>query len=135
MSRSMITLAAIAAITLGSIFSAPAVARGGFGGGGFGGGAHMGGFGGGAHMGGFGGGAHMGGFGHGAFAHPGGVRQFGAARPFAFSGRHFAFHNRFAFRHRFFRDRFAFIGAPLAYDDCYSRVWTQWGWRRVNVCY
>jgi hypothetical protein len=127
MSRSMsIALAAVAAITLGSIFSVPAMARGGFGGGG-----HVGA----AHMGGFGGAAHMGGFGHAAFAHPGGVRQFGVARPFVFPGHHFAFHNRFAFRHRFFRDRFAFIGGPLAYDDCYTRVWTQWGWRWVNVCY
>jgi len=123
-----IALAAVAAITLGSVFSAPAMARGGFGGGG-------------GHM---GGGVHMGGFGHAAFAHPGGFGHFGAARPFGFPGhhvmfpgRHFAFHNRFAFRHRFFRHRFAFIGlgVPLAYDDCYRRVWTEWGWRWVNVCY
>lgn len=132
-----IALTAAAAITLGSAFSAPAMARGGFGfGGGAGhmGAAHMGA----AHM----GAAHMGGFGHAAFVRPGGVGQFGAARPFAFPshhfmfpGHHFAFHHRFAFRHRFFRNRFAFIGVPLAYDDCYRRVWTEWGWRWVDVCY
>jgi hypothetical protein len=44
-------------------------------------------------------------------------------------GRHFAFrHGRF-FRHR----RFAFVGG--FYDDCYTRVWTRWGWRWIYVCY
>ena len=48
-------------------------------------------------------------------------------------GNMFTFQNRFAFRHHFFAHRFAFIGAPL-YDDCYTRVWTRWGWRRIWVC-
>jgi len=51
----------------------------------------------------------------------------------------FFFHNRFV-HHRFFRNRFAFfVGAGFPaysyFDDCYSRVWTPWGWRWQYVCY
>ena len=50
------------------------------------------------------------------------------------------FHRSFAFRHhhRFHRfHRFAFIGAPFAYaayDGCWRRVWTGYGWRWADVC-
>jgi hypothetical protein len=70
-----------------------------------------------ARGGGHGGGGH-GGMGHGSFGghsfgHFGGARGFG------------------------FRDRFAFGAAyPYGYyDDCYTRVWTRWGWRQQYVCY
>jgi hypothetical protein len=58
-------------------------------------------------------------------------RGVGVGRGFrSFHGRHFAFrHGRF-FRHR----RFAFVGGGY-YDDCYTRVWTRWGWRWIYACY
>lgn len=145
-----IALATVAAIAAGSILDSPATAQRGsmggghMGGGGIGGG-HMGGGGmGGGHMGGMGFG-HVGGIGmgHAAFGHPGGFSHFGGPRAFAFHGNRFAFHNRFAFRHhpfffrhhRFFRHSFAFIGGPLfAYDSCFRRIWTRWGWRWINLC-
>jgi hypothetical protein len=108
----VVALAAVAAVTAGSTIMASARHGGGMGHGGFG---------------------HMGGVGHSAFAHPGGFRGFAGARPFAFH------RDRFAFRHqRFFFNRVGFFGAtfPYAYDDnCYTRVWTRWGWRRMLVCY
>ena len=84
----------------------------------------------------------MGGMGHAGMGmrrgmgvgHPGFGRGFGRGvshfRGFA-RGRHFAFRN---FRHgRFFRHRrFAFVGVG---DDCWTRIWTRWGWRLVYVCY
>jgi hypothetical protein len=130
--KMVITLAAVAALTAGSMI--PASAHGGGGGGGGHGGG--GGGGGGGHSG-FGGGGH-GGFGGGGFGHAG-VAHFGGSaggRPFAFRG---GFHDgRFAFRdhHRFFFDQFAFYGDYPYYDDsCYRRVWTRWGWRVVTACY
>ena len=34
------------------------------------------------------------------------------------------------------RNRFAFVGGGWPYyDDCYTRVWTPWGWRWNYVCY
>ena len=47
----------------------------------------------------------------------------------------FAFRRNFAFRHhRFFRHRrFAFVG--VVGDDCWTRIWTRWGWRWIYVCY
>ena len=71
-----------------------------------------------------------GGFGRAAVAHPGGS--------FGFRGDRFAFRYRFGFRHRFFRDRFALFGAGLPYgydDDCYTRVWSPYGWRWRSVCH
>jgi hypothetical protein len=79
------------------------------------------------------------GFGHAAFGHPGGLGGFVGSRPFGFHGDRFSFRDRFDFRHRFFRNRVAFIGAPFVYgdgyDDCYTRVWSRWGWRWTSVCY
>jgi hypothetical protein len=124
MRKMAIALTAAAVVTVGSMVSASAM-HGGGGGGGHGGG-------GGFHSGGGFGGGHFGGGGVGrpAFSSPG---RFATARPVGF--------NRFAFRnrsdHRFFRNRFAvFAGYPYGYyDDCYSRVWTRWGWRWQSVCY
>jgi hypothetical protein len=67
-----------------------------------------------------------------AFSHPG-ASNFGRAGRGNFGrfahGRHFAFrHGRF-FRHR----RFAFVAG--GYDDCYTRVWTRWGWQWIDACY
>jgi hypothetical protein len=116
MRKTVIALAAAAALMAGSTMAA--LAHGGGHGGG-GGGGHGGGFGG--HM----GGGHWGGggFGHAAFAHSGGWGH----QAFRFHG------NRVAFRHhRFFRG--AFFGAGYdpyyAYDDS-CHVWTPWGWRWV----
>ena len=88
----------------------------------------------------------MGGFGRAAIAGPSSFGHVTAVRPMGFDRGRFAFrdHDRFAFRdrdrfhHRFFRNRFAFFGAAYPYgyyDNCYTRVWTQWGWRWQNVCY
>jgi hypothetical protein len=132
--------------------ASPALARGGFGGGGM----HGGGMGGG-HFGGMGGG-HFGGMRSGgmhSFASIGGGAHFSGAR---FAGAHFArpgfaprfahagfaprfssfaFHHRFHHRihHRF--NRFAFIGVPFAYaayDSCWRRVWTPYGLQWIDVC-
>ncbi|HLH88928.1 MAG TPA: hypothetical protein VKX28_10740 [Xanthobacteraceae bacterium] len=80
--------------------------------------------------------AHVGNFGGFSHSNLGGV-----SHSFAFRGNHAFFPNRFigrhlAFRHRFHR-RFFFVGAPyaFAYDDCYVRIWTRWGWRWRNLCY
>jgi hypothetical protein len=104
--------------------TSPALARGGGGGGG--GGMHGGGMGGGGmHSSAIGGGMRFGGSGFAGahFGHPGFSPRF----------------SRFAFRdHRFFRhgrfNRFAFIGAPYYYDDCWRRTWTPYGSQWVNVC-
>jgi hypothetical protein len=56
---------------------------------------------------------------------------------FAITHGRFAHGPHFAFRHdRFFR-RGAVVGAgPYAYyDNCYTRVWTRWGWRWIYACY
>jgi hypothetical protein len=107
----VMALIAVTAVTAGSTLSAAAMHGGGMGHAGFGGA----------------------GFGHAAFGHPGG---FGAgAHSFGFRGDRFAFRDRFD-RRPFFRSRFAFIGGPFPYgDDCYTRVWTRWGWRLVPLCY
>jgi hypothetical protein len=61
-----------------------------------------------------------------AFSHAG----FGVSHAGRFArGRHFAFRH-----HRFFRNRVAFVGG-YGYDDCYTRVWTRWGWRWIYACY
>jgi len=64
------------------------------------------------------------------FSHPGIGRFAGVSHVGRFAhGRHFAFrHGRF-FHHR----RIAFVGG--FYDDCYTRVWTRWGWRWISACY
>jgi hypothetical protein len=157
-------LGCLAAMAAAIVVATPAMAfrgGGGFGGGGFGGGGFHGGFGGGGFHGGFGGGGFRGGMvtGRSVFV-PGGNRFAGA--PFA--GRHFAInrfnnpfffrnrfflHNRFfPFRHRFFRNNFFFVGAPFfgfgawpyyydyaAYDGCWRRIWTGYGWQWTNICY
>ena len=127
------------------VLASPALARGGGGvawedgghAGGMGGGMH-GGMGGGMHVGGMGGGMHFGGMGSGAhfsgsrfagahFAHAGFSPRFSRV---AFQNHRFFFHNRF--------HRFAFVGAPFAYaaayDSCWRRMWTPYGWQWVNVC-
>ena len=102
--------------------------------GGFGGGMH----GGGMHFGAMSGGAHFGGarfagapFAHNAFSPR--VSHFGF-RDHGFHNRHFAFRNH-RFHHRF--RSFAFFGGPFvyaAYDGCWRRSWTPYGWQWVNVC-
>jgi hypothetical protein len=148
--KTIIALMALAAVG----FATPAgvFARGGGGGhGGGGGGFHGGG-------GGFGGGMHTGGVGGMRFsgAPAGGMRFAGvpgggmsAGRSvFAPGGNRFVgrqaftpqFHRSFAFRHhhRFHRfHSFAFIGAPFAYaayDGCWRKVWTPYGWRWADTC-
>lgn len=147
-------VAATVAATLAA--AAPALARGGFGGGGM----HVGGMGGGMRVGGMGGGMRVGGMGG---AHFGGPRfagspmaaraaigpRFGGA-PFAsraafgprfagttFHGRPFIGRHAFFFRHHRFH-RSAFFGAPFIYagyyDGCWRRSWTPYGWQWVNVC-
>jgi hypothetical protein len=110
-----IVMAAVAAVTAGSVSTASARFGGGFGGGhGMGGGFHS-----------MGGGFHSSGFSH-SFAQPG------------FSHFNHFGHDRFFGHHRFFGPRFgAFgVGYPYGYyDGCYSRVWTPWGWRWQYVCY
>jgi hypothetical protein len=69
---------------------------------------------------------------HGGMMSPGGFTHSGFSHGFAF--RHDR-DDRFHFRHRFFRDGFVFAGAPYDYDDCYTRVWTRWGWRVRSLCY
>jgi hypothetical protein len=92
--------------------------------------------GGGGGHGGMGHGGFAAGFGHAAMAHPGGLGGFAAVHPMGMHGARFAVADRFHFRHRFDRNRFAFIGAGWPYyDDCYTRVWTPWGWRWNYVCY
>jgi hypothetical protein len=118
-----IALAAAAAITAGSAFSASAHMGGG--------GGHMGGSGG--HFGNSGGmgnsGGHFGnpgGMGNsgGHFGHPMGMGHFG----------HFRSRHDFAFRHhRFFRGAFFGFGPYYTYDDC--RIWTPYGWRWSYACY
>jgi len=70
------------------------------------------------------------GFAHASVGHPGFGRFAASPHVGRFAhGRHFAFrHGRF-FRHR----RFAFVG--VAGDDCWTRVWTRWGWRWIDACY
>jgi hypothetical protein len=69
---------------------------------------------------------------HGGMMGPGGFTHSGFSHGFAF--RHDR-DDRFHFRHRFFREGFVFAGAPYDYDDCYTRVWTRWGWRVRSLCY
>jgi hypothetical protein len=93
--------------------------------------AHFGGMSGGPRFSGMSGGPHFSGsrFTGARFAHPGFSPRFASRAAFI--------HHRPFFRHHRF-NRFAFIGAPLAfaaYDSCYRRVWTPYGLRWVNVCY
>ena len=69
--------------------------------------------------------------GHGGMGHAG-IGHSGFGHGFAF--RHDR-DDRFHFRHRFFHSGFVFAGAPYGYDDCYTRVWTRWGWRVRSLCY
>jgi hypothetical protein len=129
-SKIAIAMAAVAVITVGSTLNASAMHGGG----------------GGMGHGGYGGMGH-GGYGQSGFSHS--SHSFGSRhdRDDHFAFRHdrddrFRFRrdhdrdDRFRFRHRFFRDDFAFVGAPYGdYDDCYTRVWTRWGWRVRSVCY
>jgi hypothetical protein len=69
---------------------------------------------------------------HGGMMGSSGFSHSGISHGFAF--RHDR-DDRFHFRHRFFRDGFVFAGAPYDYDDCYTRVWTRWGWRVRSLCY
>ena len=128
-------------------------------GGGMGGGMHGGSMGGGVHAGGMGGGMHVGGMGGGmrVGAMSGGMRFGGMSGGRHFSGSRFAgaplaahaalsprsstfafrdgLHHRAFFHHRF--HRFAFVGVPFAYaayDSCWRRVWTPYGWEWVDVC-
>ena len=133
------------------------VGGGHFGGGGGGGGMHAGGFsGGGMHAGGFGGGsfnAAPGFSGNRAFASPNmGSRNFSAGN---LSGRNFTARNNstgrnvvtapstrnFAradngrhFRHHRGRGFIGGFGGYAAYDYCWNRVWTPYGYERVYVC-
>jgi hypothetical protein len=108
-----IALAAAAVVIGGSTLSAAAMHGGGMGHGGFGGG-----------------------LGHAGMARPGGFGGFTAVHPMAMHSGHVVVGDRFHFRHRFVRNRFAFVGVGWPYyDDCYSRVWTPWGWRWRYVCY
>ena len=114
MRKTIIALAALAALATAFVPTGASAMRGGGGGGGHGGGFHGGGF-------------HGGRF---AAFHG---RNLGSH--FAFRHRA-AFRNRFAFRHRVaFRNRFAFVGYG---NDCVvvRQVWTPWGsrWRRFWVC-
>jgi len=109
MRKMVIAVAAAAVVTAGAASSASAM----HGGGGMGHGG-------------------WGGFGRAGFASPGGFGHVAGVRPFGFSG------DRFGFHHRFFRNRVAFLGAAFPYgyyNDCYTRVWTPWGWRWQSVCY
>jgi len=134
-----VVIASIAAAALIAGSTSGAWARGG--GGGHGGGGH--GFGGG--HGGFGGGfAHVSAFHSTGFAvrsasvPPAGIGHFTAVHPSGFNAGRVAFGHRAGFRHHFVRNRFAFIGGAYPYgyyDDCYSRVWTPWGWRWQYACY
>ncbi len=144
MMRKVMVGLAVAVIATGSIGAA--LARGGGGMGGHGGGGGMGGHGGG----GMGGHAGMSGVGHAGMSGMGHAgsgmgRGMGFGRPMGFSHPgfnrfagtphfgHFA-HRYFAFRHhRFFRRRFAFVG--VFGDDCWTRIWTRWGWQWIYVCY
>jgi hypothetical protein len=133
--RVVIASIAAAAVIAGS--TSGAWARGG----GHGGGGH--GFGGG--HGGFGGGfAHVSAFHSTGFAvrsvsvQSAGIGHFAAVHPTGINAGRVAFGHRFGFRHHFVHNRFAFIGGAYPYgydDDCYSRVWTPWGWRWQYACY
>jgi len=113
MRKMAIALAAAVVVTAGSTLSASAMHGGGMGHGGF-----------------------AGGVGHVAMARPGGFGGFAAVHPMGVRSGHVVAGNRFHFRHRFVRNRFAFVGVGLPYyDDCYTRVWTPWGWRWNYVCY
>jgi hypothetical protein len=117
--KSIITLAAAAALCLVALASASAHWGGGHRGG------HMGGF----RMGGF---HHMGGFRHiGGFRHMGGFHHVGAF--------HMRAYPRFAFRHRVFVHRFAVIRGPIFVGNgCWRVHWVRihrhWEHRHAWVC-
>jgi hypothetical protein len=88
------------------------------------------------HGGGMGGGMRGGGWGGGGWggAHFGGSRFTGAS--FAHAGispRFSSFAHRGHFADRRFH-RFAFVGGPFGYDDCWRRVWTPYGLQWTNPC-
>ena len=151
MNHKLLNCLAVAALGTTLALAAPAFARGGFGGGM--GGMHGGGMGGAMH------GAAIGGMGRAMPAGAiGGPMRFGASPQFngarfanarfanarfanaAFSPRFSSLGFRHGFHHRFFHhrfNRFAFFGAPfafVAYDSCWSEVWTAYGPQWVNVC-
>ena len=128
--KTLVTLTAIAALSLGSTAMAA------HGGGGGGGGGHAAGFGGGG--GGFGGG----GDGRaGVAAVPGSAGGLRIQGSRTFNRNNFAFdrdHDRFNHRFHHNRNFFAFgFGGPYydyAYDSCWAQVPTYYGWQWVNVC-
>jgi hypothetical protein len=118
MRKMAIALAAAVVVIAGSTLSASAMHGGGMGHGGMG------------HVG------FAGGIGHAAMARPGGFGGFAAVHPMGVRSGRVVVGNRVHFRHRFVGNRFAFVGAGWPYyDDCYTRVWTPWGWRWNYVCY
>jgi hypothetical protein len=126
--KSMIVLAATAAIIAGSALDASARMGGGLGHGGGMGHGGMGGMGRGmGHVGmGPSGFARMSpGLSRAAVGHPSSFARVGVAHP-RFAFRHHRIHNRF----------FVFAGAyPYSYyNSCYERIWTRWGWRWTYVC-
>ena len=139
-----IAMALIAVMIVAALPSASAFAKGGGGMGGRGGG----GGGMGARGGGMSGVAHtMGGHpssfavGSAVVASPG-VAHFSTVRPVNFGATRFAAGPHLGFRHNFRHHRFVFIGGAYPYyydygydDGCYSRVYTQWGWRWQYACY
>jgi hypothetical protein len=132
--KTLVTLTAVAALGVGST----AMARGG---GGWGGGGGGGGWGGSAHVGGWGGGAAM----HVvAMGHPmrGAPMMTARVQSMGISPNHFAWgHDHFHdhFHHRFHNRFFAIgFGGPYlydyAYDSCWTRIPTRYGWQWVYVC-
>jgi hypothetical protein len=107
------------------VAAAPAMARGGFGGG-----DHFGGIGG-SHFGAFGG--HFGGFG------PRFTGRSVAIGRFDHRFHHFDRDDPVFFWHHRFRD-FAFFGVPFAagydygYGACFRPIWTGYGYQWTNVC-
>jgi hypothetical protein len=122
----------VSAAMLGAaiVAATPAMARGGFGGGG----GHFGAIGG-SHFGGFGG--HFGGFGPRFTGRSVAIGRFDRDGRFGRSDRD----DRFFFRHHRFRN-FAFFGVPFAagygydygYGECFRPIWTGYGYRWANVC-
>jgi hypothetical protein len=120
----IIALAASAAVLSGSTLAASARMGGGGHGGHMGGhmGSHMS-----SHV-----GARMGGFGRAGVAH-GTFRQFSGVR----AVNHARVDHRLVLRHNRHHRRFVFFAGAYpyyAYDNCYARVWTPYGWRWSYVC-
>ncbi|MGH6856759.1 MAG: hypothetical protein ACRECP_03705 [Methylocella sp.] len=138
-------LGCVSAALLGAAIAlpTPAMARGGFGGGGMhggfgGGGMHFGG-----GFGGFRGGGFRsfrgGGFGPRFTGRSVAIGRFDRDHGFRRFGR-FDRDDRFFLHHRFFRNNFFFVGAPFAagydygYGGCWRQIWTGYGYQWTNVC-